>query len=253
MGRLVARAWQGSLRTGSVFRSIAGYLAESETCQVFQFENVMSLAAKPKPKPTKDSDGKKGGPSGPSNLSACCYILDKQAGMWSHCWALDSREHFGSGQQRQRLYGSCFKKKDLAMTLDAAHKVLNETMNFLAGVSPCDPEEYLLAESSDVIKAERSVQALRALDEAEFLVSTTGGKSLCISALFRTNGTLPGALRHTGHKRKLKAVPSDSSPGQAKWKRDHAYAFRALGEETLCVCAHSFLSWHVIEAICRFD
>lgn len=221
--------WQGSLRTGSVFRAISKYLARNPKVRFFQFENVVALANKPVPQSTPDANGsKKRKQIGPSNLSAVCYILEKEAGMWSHVWQVDARE-FGSGQQRQRLYGSCFKMEQLHMTLESAHSLLSSTMNQLVGVSPCHPDEYLMQETSKIVQAERSLQVLQAVP------SVSGHGSLDIQALFQSNGALPCALGHAINKRKrcLKRNPSDTAPSpKAKWVNVHSEAFRARGEET---------------------
>ncbi len=215
--------WQGSLRTGSVFRAISKYLSMNPKVQFFQFENVVALANKPVPHSTPDANGsKKRKQVGPSNLSAVCYILEKEAGMWSHVWQVDARE-FGSGQQRQRLYGSCFKMEQLHMTLESAHSLLSSTMNQLVGVSPCHPDEYLMQETSKIVQAERSLHVLQAVPNASPSLSGLG--SLGIQALFQSNGALPGALGHGLNKKRrcLKKNPSDTVPSpKAKWVHIHS-------------------------------
>ena len=173
---------------------------------------------------------------GPSNLSAVCYILDKEAGMWTHVWQVDSRS-FGSGQQRHRLYGSCFKKSQLFMPLEKARKVLSQAMSYLAGVDPCHPDEYLLPATSEIIQAEISMQLMKTLPTEDFLCQAEQAETLSISAMFRTSGRLPCALNSGSSKRRrLRAHPSDSdrqystSP-KARWLQTHAEAFRDLGED----------------------
>ena len=214
--KLYFKSLQGSLRTGSVFRAIARYLATSET-EVFQFENVTTLAAKPIGK----ADGSV---LGPSNLSAVVAVLRHEAKMWSHVWQLDSRD-FGSGQQRQRLWGSCFRLQDLHMSESAAHDLLNSTMDTLVGVEPCHPSEYLLGENEETIKGERSRQALRAL------VSQDNKVRLNVDTLFQTGG----AVSVVGTKKpRLCKQSSNPSPPSAKWVQNHAKAFRDQGLESLC-------------------
>ena len=210
-----------------MFRAISKYLAKNANLQVFQFENVTALAAKPE---SKGATGEKE-LTGPSNLSAVCYVLDREASMWSHVWQVDARD-FGSGQQRQRLYGSAFKRQALHMPLESARQVLNDTMNFCSGVRPCHPEEYLLHPLHPRLKAERSVHVLRNLPEKE---CPEGATSLSMDCLFQTGGVVPSAVgrgRGAGcGKRRRLATPA--SPPSAKWVKLHATAFRDLGEEQL--------------------
>lgn len=204
---------QGSLRTGSVFRGIARYL-RTHGPPLFQFENVVSLAAKPK----KDNSIE----IGPSNLSAVTAILRHEAGMWSHTWQVDSHRDFGSGQQRQRLWGIAFKLQDLHMTEHAAKTILDTAMNSFAGVRPCHPTEYLLSESGHQLKRERHAQATKSLGQEDLVAE----HSLDISKLFETGGVMPQNKR-----RKLKKTPSETSPAAHKWVKSHANAFRELGED----------------------
>ena len=145
---------------------------------------------------------------------------------------VDARE-FGSGQERQRLYGSCFKKKQLRMTLEKARSLLSSTMNQLVGVSPCHPDDYLIPETSKIVQEARSLHVLHAGPDTSFCVPGHG--SLDIQALFQSNGALPNALGHGINKKRrcLKRNPSDAVPSpKAKWVRVHSEAFRARGEET---------------------
>ena len=225
---------QGSLRTGAVFRSIAKYLAENGKVNFFQFENVVALASKPSAPASTDEPSKKQ-VAGPSNLSAVCYVLDKQCEMWSHVWQVDSRE-FGSGQQRQRLYGSCFKKSMLSMTLEKAHAICSETMNHLVGVEPCHPMEYLLSETSEVLQAEKSIQLMRSLPAEAFLDGDgrePGSSTWSITQLFQSHGTLPCALNVANKRRKLVKENSDPTTPRSRWIQVHSDAFRQRGEEPL--------------------
>ena len=197
-----------------MFRAIARYLGVNEV-ETFQFENVIALANKPM---------KQGKEMGPSNLSAVCAVLHHEAQMWTHVWHLDSRE-FGSGQQRQRLWGCGFRTKDLQLSLSAAHDLLDSTMNSLVGVGPCHPSEYLLEESSQAVKSERCLQAVRCVSPHTFVEKATR-----IDTLFQTGGTLPTALQAT-KRRRLKQHPSDPSPSGAKWVQVHQQAFRERGED----------------------
>ena len=180
------------MRTGSVFRAISKYLSTNKQLQWFQFENVTALAAKPKGVTVKQQSGTKSPKRdvGPSNLSAVCHVLDKEAGLWSHVWQLDARE-FGSGQQRTRLYGSSFPKDKLYMPVEAAHCVLSDTMNMLVNVAPCHPDEYLLGETSEAVRAERSLAVIRSVPAEEFINNVNGNSNppgLDIAQLFRTGG-----------------------------------------------------------------
>lgn len=208
---------QGSLRTGSVFRAICKHLAFNDKVSVFQFENVTSLACKPSAKSGK------GDPAGPSNLSAVVYLLEKEAGMLCHVWQLDSRQ-FGSGQQRQRLYGSCFKKDKIQLSPDAARKILDEGMSHCMGVQPCHPEEYLLSVGDKLLKHERCLQTVRFLPEEAFADSSV------INTLFQTGGVLPCAAGVAKKKRKL-CDAKDTSPPGAKWVKAHSDAFKVRGED----------------------
>ena len=204
-----------------MFHAIANYLKTTEP-EFFQFENVATLASKPMEKDKKTQ-------SGPSNLSAVVYILRKQCLMWTHVWHLDSRQ-FGSGQQRTRLYGSSFRVQDLCMSEEAAHELLNDQMNDLAGVEPCSPEEYLLPESHEEVRSQRSLSAIQALTDATFYNQNLDNPSMSVATLFDTGGTLPLAL---GTKRRcLQKQRSDStSPVNAKWLAKHAQACRDRGED----------------------
>ena len=220
------------MRTGAVFRSIAKYLAENDKVSFFQFENVVALANKPSaPASTDDACSKKQNQkvAGPSNLSAVCYVLDKQCDMWSHVWQVDSRD-FGSGQQRQRLYGSCFKKNMLSMTLTKAHAICSETMKLLVGVEPCHPTEYLLPETSGVLQAEQSLQLMRSLPAEAFLLGDSkepsSSATWSIAQLFQSHGTLPCALN-------VANKTSDPASPKSRWVQVHADAFRQRGEESL--------------------
>ena len=198
---------QGSLRTGSVFRAIANYLTEKKV-RCFQFENVIPLAAKPTQQVSGCEGSKKKEPTvmGPSNLSAVVAVLRNEAGMFTHCWHLDSREQFGSGQQRQRLWGLSFRLEDLCMTEECAHSVLDEIMNSLAGVQPCHPADYLLPESSAAVRLQRLQHTFKNLSVQDFLRTDhahaqaeehEGARSergLRIDTLFQTEGILPGAF-----------------------------------------------------------
>ena len=227
---------EGSLRTGSVFRSISKYIATNPEVEMFQFENVTNLASKPSGKdPT--GDNKKRKVAGPSNLSAVCYILEKEAGMWSHVFQVDSRS-FGSGQQRQRLYGSCFRMRDLHMSIESAHELLTSTMGLLVGVRACHPDEYLLAENSPEIQIERGMHLMRSSQDDIALFCKEGSTSFRIDALFQCGGTLPCAFKFQrgGPKtagRRLKAHSSDPTPPSpgAKWVKTHADEFRRRGED----------------------
>ena len=226
--------WQGSLRTGSVFRAISKYLRGNPKIRFFQFENVVALAVKPSANGNAAKDSPKKTITGPSNLSAVCYILEQEADMWCHVWQVDSRE-FGSGQQRQRLYGSCFKRNSLSMVSAKAHSLLSQTMNHLVGVAPCHPEEYLLEETSAFIRMERSIEAMRSIPEKDFFCQD--GKAMSIPTLFQSEGALPGALAGAGtsKRRRLKKNTSDTpSPSSAKWVAKHSAAFRELGEDPQC-------------------
>eukprot|EP00438_Fugacium_kawagutii_P014006 Skav204081 [mRNA] locus=scaffold3129:117954:120142:+ [translate_table: standard] len=211
----------GSLRTGSVFRAISKYLSKNKKLKAFQFENVTALASKPVTK--------NGSPGGPSNLSAVCYILEKEANLWTHVWQLDSM-NFGSGQQRHRLYGSSFPKDDLSMSLQSAHMLLDSMMNELAGVTPCHPEEYLLPPTDSEIRSQESITRVSSMSPDDFLaVSDEGGRSLCISTLFQTGGVVPSAMNNK--KRRCMTRPTDSSPPGMKWVKAHAEAFEKRGED----------------------
>ena len=225
------------MRTGAVFRAIAKYLAENDKVTFFQFENVTALANKPSsPSTNDDAFPKKQNQkvSGPSNLSAVCYVLDKQCDMWSHVWQVDSRD-FGSGQQRQRLYGSCFKKSMLSMTLEKAHAICSETMNHLVGVEACHPVEYLLPDTSPILQAEQSMQVMRSLPMEAFLGggSKEPGSSAAwsITKLFESHGTLPCALNVANKRRKLAKQTSDPTSPKSRWVQVHSDAFRQRGEE----------------------
>ena len=204
---------QGSLRTGSVFRAIARYL-KTHCPPLFQFENVVSLATKPK----KDNSIE----IGPSNLSAVSAILRHEAGMWSHTWQVDSHRDFGSGQQRHRLWGIAFQLQDLHMTEHAATGILDTAMNSFAGVKPCHPTEYLLPESGDLLKRERHAQVAKSLGQEDLVAE----HALDISRLFETGGVIPQTKR-----RKLRKTPSETSPAAHKWVKSHANAFRELGQD----------------------
>lgn len=171
---------------------------------------------------------KNGCPIGPSNLSAVCHILKCEAQLWTHTWQLDSRD-FGSGQQRQRLYGSAFKKADLCMNEVAAHLLLDDMMNQLVGIAPCHPSEYLLPDTDPEVKKQHCVAFLRDKSQDDFFLSDVqGGQSLCIDMLFQSGGTLP--CKQGAKRRKLAAYPSDASSPQAKWVKKHSEAFRLRGE-----------------------
>ena len=75
--------------------------------EIFQWENVLTLANKAVDKKNKKEVG-------PSNLSSVCHILRTVSGMWTHVYRLDS-QLFGSGQGRGRLWGSSFKLSSLKM------------------------------------------------------------------------------------------------------------------------------------------
>ena len=212
-----------------MFRAIAQYLSSAEELDWFQFENVVNLAAKPKKKGTQGSPKTE---IGPSNLSAVCHILDKEADLVSHVWQLDARM-FGSGQQRTRLYGSCFPRRGLYMPEETAHQLLNDTMNMLVGVQPCHPNEYLLGEQTELIKHERTMNVMKTLPEEAFLNANDMG--LKIQSLFQSGGVLPCAL-NTGNKRRRvnnqhNSQKQLSCPIRAKWVQNHANAFRERGEE----------------------
>lgn len=205
-----------------MFQAITEYLSAKDS-EVFQFENVAALAAKPLGKGTKQ-------PVGPSNLTAVDYKL-RQIGMWTHVWVLDSRHDFGSGQQRTRLWGHGFRLKDLFMDLEAAHSALDDIMNEISGVPQCDPEEYLLPDSADEVRAQRASAVRQALPETDHV-----GEGDYISSLFGTGGAaLLGPKR-----RKLRKVDSEaSSPAVGKkWPVKHAEAFRLRGEDT-CIASLS--------------
>ena len=158
--------------------------------------------------------------------------------MWSHVFQVDSRS-FGSGQQRQRLYGSCFRFRDLHMPVQSAKDLLSETMSLLSGVSTCHPDEYLLPENSAELQVERGLHLMRSYGNETALFCKQGQDSFHIDALFRCGGALPcdfsRNLTRQGapSKRVLKPCRSDScppSPG-SKWVRNHAEAFRQSGED----------------------
>ena len=217
---------QASLRTGSVFNAIADYLLAKDV-EVFQFENVGNLAAKPVDKKTKE-------PLGPSNLTAVDWIL-QQKGMWSHIWLLDSRLDLGSGQQRSRLWGQAFRKKDLNMSLESARSLLTQQINEIVGVQPCSPEEYLFLETAEAVKSQRAVAVMMTAGSG-----FSGWNQNCnetrISNLFDTGGTIPCALSSSKRRRLKKQNSEASSPcpgSNQKWVLRHAEAFRSRGEEPL--------------------
>lgn len=215
------------MRTGGVFRAIAKHLAAKPKVKVFQFENVLPLATKPtgpkEPKQSAQSSQKNEKEViGPSNLSSVCAILRNEAQMWSHVWHLDARD-FGSGQQRQRLWGLAFRESDLSMTQLAAKELLNRTMDSLVGVECCHPSEYLLPETSAFLKADRAQHSMRSAS------SDFSSSSSQFDMFFQTCGAVPQKRR-----RVLKSQNSDSSPINAKWEVRHAEAFRSLGQDIGC-------------------
>ena len=217
---------QGSLRTGGVFRGISDYISDHESVEWFQFENVTALAHKAIDKTTKKEVG-------PSNLSAAVHVLEKEASMFCHVWQVDSQS-FGSGQQRTRLWASCFRENLVHMSSSQAHKMLNETMDWLSDVEPCNPEQYLLSSDLSSLSQHTKSIALSSFCVDDFIGGKSGG--LNIPALFATGGVVP---TNTGSKkRKLTKANSDPSPIGAKWVENHAAAFRAMGEDSL---PHYFL------------
>lgn len=202
-----------------MFRAIARYLAKHKV-RAFQFENVLALANKP----TKNANDKQ--VIGPSNLSAVSAILRNEARMWSHTWQVDSHRDFGSGQQRQRLWGICFRLDDLCMDEDAARGIMNDVMNTCAGVTACHPKEYLLPETDRFLRAERQIQVAKTMGQEDIV----GETSLDISKLFETGGVVPCVK-----KRRLRKVPSETSPSAQKWVKSHAQAFRDIGQDTVGV------------------
>lgn len=140
-------------------------------------------------------------------------------------------------RQRQRLYGLSFPLDHLAVTETSAHNLLNEAMDFLCGVEPCHPAEYLFDENADAIRAERSLQHVRSLNHEDFLSYDDGEghdippASFRIDTLFKTQGALPSAV--TGPKRRrLKANSSDAASPTTrgtKWVEIHKQAFKQQG------------------------
>ncbi len=206
---------------------MADYLAVNDSIDVFQWENVLTLANKPIDKNTKL-------PIGPSNLASVAYILKTVAGMWTHVWKLDSRSNFGSGQGRGRLWGSSFKLDALMMDQSNAHELLDTLMNFFAGVSPSDPNEYLLPHNHPSIQAILSKSKFHGQSADDFLEPTStddplAERKVSVEALFRTNGALPV---DGGRKRKKVAAAVPTRGGA--WVEHHEVAFRQLGEDTGC-------------------
>lgn len=212
---------QGSLRTGGVFRAI-DYISDHESVDWFQFENVTALAHKAVDKRKKEV--------GPSNLSAAIHVLEKEASMFCHVWQLDSQS-FGSGQQRTRLWASCFRENLIYMSSSEAHKLLNEGMEWLAGVGTCNPEHYLVSSDALAMDQHRKSIALNCFSVDDILSGEGESARLNISTLFATGGVVPAL--NGRKKRKLAKATSDPSPAGAKWVEAHAAAFRAKGEEPL--------------------
>ena len=161
---------------------------------------------------------------GPSNLSAVCAILRQEAARWTHVWQIDSASDFGSGQQRQRLWGLSFRLVDLQMSENAARDILNSAMNSFSGIQPCHPEEYLLHDSSRFLKDERTQQVVRTMETAALV----NNDQLNLERLFETGGVF--VISNNGKKRRLKKQLSDSSPS-TKWVAQHQKAFRDIGQD----------------------
>lgn len=206
-------------------------MAKNKDLELFQWENVLTLANKAVDKKTKNV-------LGPSNLSSVCYILRSEASLWTHVWKLDSHSNFGSGQGRGRLWGSSFRLSMLKMDEYKAHELLDALMNQFAGVAPSNPESYLLPNSHPSIQASLSKCKFHGQSAGDFLDVAADSRSpsdvtVSIKALFRSNGTLP---LDASKKRKV-----CSAGHRANWVEKHEKAFAALGEETLFSIEHMFL------------
>ena len=128
----------GTLRTGSVFGGIVGYLKKRRApLQVCLMENVASLAHQPK-----------GG--GPSNLDVVGSMLS-ELGLHLHVWQLSPRL-FGVPQSRSRVWMTVFSRTALQkaeMSKDCVTDTLNELMSTLTGWPENTIESYLVRPRTD--------------------------------------------------------------------------------------------------------
>ena len=210
------------MRTGGVFHGLAYYLARTNV-EIFQWENVLTLANKAVDKKSKKEVG-------PSNLSSVCHILRTVSGMWTHVYRLDS-QLFGSGQGRGRLWGSSFKLSSLKMDEQNAHKLLDELMSFFVGVEGTDPEDFLHPQSHPEVQCSLSKGTFMGQSREDFLIENENGEEgenadcrLSFEALFKSNGALPPDQGRSRKRQKTSAA----APA---WIGKHEEAFAKLGED----------------------
>ena len=130
----------GSLRTGSVFAGIAGFLkkmAPAESPEIVLLENVTNLGRVPRTGKQKVRRA--------SNLDKVEQVMSNELGRTLHTWSLNP-VMFGVPAKRQRLWMTAIKRSSYEdiWTEDELHTELNRSMNCLVDFKINCVDEFLL-------------------------------------------------------------------------------------------------------------
>jgi len=196
----------GSLRTGSVFKSIIRWVKRhgSET-QFIVLENVQALVTPPRAG---------GQVVGPDNLTVAVRMLSDEIGFFTKVFLLDPRL-FGVPQSRSRLWLCAFRRSALensGLTDDMAAEVASSVMGRLAGSKVHDLQDYLLDACHPLIAARHS--------DAEIQALLNDGDET--GATVAAHGVLPLGHR-TSTKRKASSSPS--------WLNKHLKLYSESGKD----------------------